>query len=211
MFFKSLSQGPILGLGSAAHPGFPPCGGTSPSFKWGTPASVSVWCDPLASVSKIKKKAQIEYQWGERWGQGDLKRRCVCWGRWSHGQTRRWAVPNGGPGCPRSLWNCHVAIASLLHWWSSWCAPPPIICIYIYIIMNMIWLYDKTKKVIEIGSLAKVYLEGGARVPARHGKKRFRWVYGCWVRSRRHHQCHHLSLSVSLKFVQLQDAHSTEH
>lgn len=135
MFFKSLSQGPILGLGSAAHPGFPPCGGTSPSFKWGTPActihlgqvgnsAVSVW----SMNSRVKKKnpdgglvriVEREYQWGERWGQGGLKRRCVCWGRWSHGQTRRWAVPNGGPSCPRSLWNCHVAIASLLHWWSS--------------------------------------------------------------------------------------------
>lgn len=37
MLFKSLSQGPIRGLGGAAHPGFPPWSGTSPSRRWGTP------------------------------------------------------------------------------------------------------------------------------------------------------------------------------
>lgn len=38
-FFKSINHWVILGLGTAAHPGFPPCGGTSPSFKCGTPNS----------------------------------------------------------------------------------------------------------------------------------------------------------------------------
>lgn len=38
-FFKSINHWVILGLGTAAHPGFPPWGGTSPSFKCGTPNS----------------------------------------------------------------------------------------------------------------------------------------------------------------------------
>lgn len=36
-FFRSINHAVILGLGTAAHPGFPPCGGTSPSFRCGTP------------------------------------------------------------------------------------------------------------------------------------------------------------------------------
>ena len=144
-------------------------------------------------LSKIKKESPVPMGWTVRAGRFEtavcLLRKMISWTDSPVSCSQRRSKLSSFTmklSCCNSLTPSFV---KLLMFSSSY-------HMHIDIIMNMIdWLYDKTNKVITIRSLAKVYLEGGARVPARHGKKRFRWVYGCWVRSRRHHQCHHLSLS----------------
>lgn len=54
----------MRGLGGAAHPGFPPVGGTFPSCKWGTPRDHS---NQVTKIKNDKQKIHLSRGWLYQW------------------------------------------------------------------------------------------------------------------------------------------------
>lgn len=119
MVFKSLSQGPIRGLGGAAHPGFPPCSGTSPSSRWGTPFERNNSQPKLGFRIPIHfrnevKRTQKSYRSDEQWEQDDSKRQYDDWRKWPRPPPRRWAPPIDYRDRPQPQCSYRVAVTSHL-------------------------------------------------------------------------------------------------